>query len=143
MIKSFVRAVRAAQKHLQVLLLVSFIGAALVAPAATVAQNLGAAPATGQAVQGQTASQPEGVFLNAVNLGLHRDLSCRRRHRRCRNRVAVAERTQLAAVRDDRWGSDLRIRHPAADRVLHLARSGGGVRHTCRHHWSSERFSVS
>jgi len=67
MIKSFMRAVRAAQKHLQVLMLVSFIGAALVAPAASVAQNLGAAPATGQAVQGQTASQPEGAFLNAVN----------------------------------------------------------------------------
>src|ERR1700747_284669 len=67
MIKSFMRAVRAAQKHLQVLLLVSFIGAALVAPAASIAQNLGAAPATGQAVQGQTASQPEGAFLNLVN----------------------------------------------------------------------------
>ena len=66
-VEKFVRAVRAAQKHLQVLLLVSFIGAALVAPAASVAQNLGAAPATGQAVQGQTASQPEGAFLNAVN----------------------------------------------------------------------------
>jgi hypothetical protein len=36
MIKSFMRAVRAAQKHLQVLVLVSFIGAALVAPAVSV-----------------------------------------------------------------------------------------------------------
>src|SRR5437764_7772120 len=47
MIKSFMRAVRAAQRHLQVLMLVTFIGAALVAPAASVAQNLGTAPATG------------------------------------------------------------------------------------------------
>src|SRR5260370_28849567 len=67
MIKSFMRAVRAAQKHLQSLILVTFIGAALVASAVSVAQNLGNAPATGQAVQGQTASQPEGAFLNLVN----------------------------------------------------------------------------
>jgi hypothetical protein len=31
------------------------------------AQNLGTAPATGQAVQGQTAAQPEGTVLNLVN----------------------------------------------------------------------------
>src|SRR6266700_729003 len=31
------------------------------------AQNLWAAPATGQAVQGQTAAQPEGTVLNLVN----------------------------------------------------------------------------
>ncbi|MGH9511335.1 MAG: hypothetical protein ACRD2U_04290 [Terriglobales bacterium] len=31
------------------------------------AQNLGAAPATGRAVQGQTAAQPEGTVLNLVN----------------------------------------------------------------------------
>jgi hypothetical protein len=67
MIKSFVRAVRAVQKHLQALIFVTFIGASLVAPAASVAQNLGTTPATGQAVQGQTASQPEGAFLNLVN----------------------------------------------------------------------------
>ena len=67
MIKSFMRAVLVAQKHLQTLILVTFIGAALVAPAVSVAQNLGTAPATGQAVQGQTASQPEGAFLNLVN----------------------------------------------------------------------------
>src|ERR1700742_4272104 len=40
MIKSFMRAVLAAQKHLQALILVTFIGAALVASAASVAQNL-------------------------------------------------------------------------------------------------------
>jgi hypothetical protein len=31
------------------------------------AQNLGAAPQTNKAVQGQTATQPEGAFLNLVN----------------------------------------------------------------------------
>src|SRR5215469_15952408 len=33
----------------------------------THAQNLGQQPATGQAVQGQTAAQPEGTVLNLVN----------------------------------------------------------------------------
>ncbi len=37
------------------------------APLATYAQNLGTQPATGQAVQGQTAAQPEGAVLNLVN----------------------------------------------------------------------------
>lgn len=67
MIKWFMDAVRRAQKNLYALALVLFVGAALVAPAASVAQNLGTTPATGQAVQGQTAAQPEGAFLNAVN----------------------------------------------------------------------------
>jgi hypothetical protein len=67
MIKSFMRAVSASQRHLQELMLVIFIGAALVAPAASVAQNLGSTPATGKAVQGQTAAQPEGAILNVVN----------------------------------------------------------------------------
>jgi len=31
------------------------------------AQNLGAAPATNVAVQGQTGAQPEGAFLNFIN----------------------------------------------------------------------------
>jgi len=31
------------------------------------AQNLGAAPATNVAVQGRTAAQPEGAFLNFIN----------------------------------------------------------------------------
>jgi hypothetical protein len=31
------------------------------------AQNLGQSPQTGQAVQGQTAAQPEGTVLNLVN----------------------------------------------------------------------------
>jgi hypothetical protein len=67
MIKWFMDAVRRARKNLSALALVLFVGAALVAPAASVAQNLGTVPATGQAVQGQTAAQPEGAFLNAVN----------------------------------------------------------------------------
>jgi hypothetical protein len=71
MIKWFMQAVRRAQKNLYALALVPFVGAAVVAPAASVAQNLGTAPATGQAVQGQTAAQPEGVFLNAVNWALN------------------------------------------------------------------------
>jgi len=37
------------------------------APLASYAQNLGQQPATGQAVQGQTAAQPEGAVLNLVN----------------------------------------------------------------------------
>lgn len=36
-------------------------------PLLTYAQNLGQQPATGQAVQGQTAAQPEGTVLNLVN----------------------------------------------------------------------------
>ncbi|HVC48002.1 MAG TPA: hypothetical protein VND90_12205 [Terracidiphilus sp.] len=48
-------------------MLVSFIGAVLVAAAAMVTQNPETALATGHAVQGQAAAQPEGAFLNAVN----------------------------------------------------------------------------
>jgi hypothetical protein len=36
-------------------------------PLTSNAQNLGQQPATGQAVQGQTAAQPEGAVLNLVN----------------------------------------------------------------------------
>ena len=72
---TFLRYVRTAlgrrvahlSQSLRVALLVSFIGAACLTPAGVVAQNLGTAPATGRAVQGQTASQPEGAFLNVVN----------------------------------------------------------------------------
>ena len=39
----------------------------LVAPALSYGQNLGTAPATGQAVRGERADQPEGAFLNLVN----------------------------------------------------------------------------
>ncbi len=61
------RRVSAISKQAQLVLIVSFLGAVCLAPAGAVAQNLGTAPATGQAVQGQTASQPEGAFLNVVN----------------------------------------------------------------------------
>jgi len=37
------------------------------APLLASGQNLGGAPALNRAVQGETASQPEGAFLNAVN----------------------------------------------------------------------------
>ena len=37
------------------------------APLAVHAQNLGGQPALNKAVQGQTAAQPEGAFLNLVN----------------------------------------------------------------------------
>ena len=36
-------------------------------PLVSNAQNLGQSPQTGQAVQGQTAAQPEGTVLNLVN----------------------------------------------------------------------------
>lgn len=36
-------------------------------PALLLAQNLGGQPALNKAVQGQTAAQPEGAFLNLVN----------------------------------------------------------------------------
>src|SRR5580704_8748435 len=36
-------------------------------PLMTYAQNLGQQPATGKAVQGQTAAQPEGTVLNLVD----------------------------------------------------------------------------
>jgi hypothetical protein len=36
-------------------------------PSLVQAQNLGGTPATNKAVQGQTAAQPEGAFLNLVN----------------------------------------------------------------------------
>ena len=38
-----------------------------VSPVLLHAQNLGGAPALNKAVQGQTAAQPEGAFLNLVN----------------------------------------------------------------------------
>jgi len=67
MINSFMRAARILQGHLQAFVLVCIIGATALAPAVSVAQNLGNTPATGRAVQGQTAAQPEGAFLNLVN----------------------------------------------------------------------------
>jgi hypothetical protein len=39
----------------------------VIAQTVAIAQNLGAAPQTNVAVQGQTGAQPEGAFLNFVN----------------------------------------------------------------------------
>src|SRR5713101_4708691 len=52
---------RAATLLMAVLCLVVF------SQAVVLAQNLGAAPQTNVAVQGQTGAQPEGAFLNLVN----------------------------------------------------------------------------
>ena len=51
------------------ILLVYLLAATLIPLAAMVcqAQNLGGQPALNKAVQGQTAAQPEGAFLNLVN----------------------------------------------------------------------------
>ena len=51
--------------YLQVLALISVL-LQLSAPL-LLSQNLGAAPQVNKAVQGQSASQPEGAFLNLVN----------------------------------------------------------------------------
>ena len=56
----------AKQSRLTLLLALMVIGA-IGAPAAVVAQNLGQEPAIGVAVQGETAAQPEGTLLNAMN----------------------------------------------------------------------------
>lgn len=50
------------KKALVVLAITMLVGAQF-----TVPQNLGTAPATNVAVQGQTAAQPEGAFLNFIN----------------------------------------------------------------------------
>ena len=67
MINSFMRAARVFERNLQAFTLACIIGATALAPAVSIAQNLGNTPATGRAVQGQTAAQPEGAFLNLVN----------------------------------------------------------------------------
>lgn len=56
----------ARQARLTLYLALVIIGA-ICAPAAAVAQNLGQEPAVGVAVQGETAAQPEGTLLNAMN----------------------------------------------------------------------------
>jgi hypothetical protein len=56
--------------HRRQLLLASCVVALIliqILPVFAFAQNLGAAPALNKAVQGQTAAQPEGAFLNLVN----------------------------------------------------------------------------
>ena len=53
-------------KRIAVLFL-SFVVLTQIAPLAVYAQNLGGTPQVNKAVQGQTAAQPEGAFLNLVN----------------------------------------------------------------------------
>src|ERR1700678_1552738 len=53
------------QHHLALAFFVAIV--CLQLAAVCYAQNLGSSPATGQAVQGQTAAQPEGAMLNLVN----------------------------------------------------------------------------
>ena len=57
------------QSRYRQILLVYLLAAVLIPLSATVclAQNLGGQPALNKAVQGQTAAQPEGAFLNLVN----------------------------------------------------------------------------
>lgn len=49
------------------LLLIAVLCLVVSAQSIALAQNLGAAPQTNVAVQGQTGAQPEGAFLNLVN----------------------------------------------------------------------------
>ena len=54
------------KRRITPLLAIVFLGVATTNVVLT-AQNLGAAPQTNVAVQGQTGAQPEGAFLNLVN----------------------------------------------------------------------------
>ncbi|MCU1308515.1 MAG: hypothetical protein QOH70_83 [Blastocatellia bacterium] len=56
----------ATRRRLALLYLLAIVSLQL-SPLMSYAQNLGQQPATGQAVQGQTAAQPEGTVLNLVN----------------------------------------------------------------------------
>jgi hypothetical protein len=58
------RIVNKRRALLAVVLLTSLVQ---LSPIFASAQNLGGAPAVNKAVQGQTAAQPEGAFLNLVN----------------------------------------------------------------------------
>src|SRR5256885_15357078 len=57
---------RATRRRFALLYLLAIVSLQL-SPLMSYAQNLGQQPATGQAVQGQTAAQPEGTVLNLVN----------------------------------------------------------------------------
>lgn len=54
-------------QSMMLMLSLSFACAAVMTPATALAQNDGKTAAFGQAVQGQSAAQPEGAFLNAMN----------------------------------------------------------------------------
>ena len=57
---------RATRRRFALVYLLAIVSLQL-SPLMSYAQNLGQQPATGQAVQGQTAAQPEGTVLNLVN----------------------------------------------------------------------------
>jgi hypothetical protein len=57
---------RATRRRLALIYLLAIVSFQI-SPFMCYAQNLGQAPATGRAVQGQTAAQPEGTVLNLVN----------------------------------------------------------------------------
>ena len=57
---------RATRRQLALLYLLAIVSLQLFS-LMSYGQNLGQQPATGQAVQGQTAAQPEGTVLNLVN----------------------------------------------------------------------------
>jgi hypothetical protein len=54
-------------KHVRTGAVVLAVCLVVVCQSVALAQNLGAAPQTNVAVQGQTGAQPEGAFLNFVN----------------------------------------------------------------------------
>ena len=54
-------------KHVRIAATVLAVCLLVVCQSVAIAQNLGAAPQSNVAVQGQTGAQPEGAFLNFVN----------------------------------------------------------------------------
>jgi len=88
--------------------------------AAAMAQNLGSQPAVNKSVQGQTAAQPEGAFLNLVNWvgnviapvggALRGDGHCQ-----------LHPRTRRCPLGGDRCRASVGFRINAADRVLDFA----------------------
>src|ERR1022692_3443777 len=54
-------------KHIRIAATVLAVCLLVVCQSVALAQNLGAAPQTNVAVQGQTGAQPEGAFLNFIN----------------------------------------------------------------------------
>jgi hypothetical protein len=96
-------------------------------PFVTYAQNLGQQPATGQAVEGQTAAQPEGTVLNLVNWGRQRYLSGRCRTCRGDGRGLVFTRPQRGTLGGHGCGNARHIRTVACDRVLDSNGTAGVV----------------
>lgn len=61
----FLQSKKSPTRNVTLILLLIFL--IQLTPVLLQAQNLGGTPATNKAVQGQTAAQPEGAFLNVVN----------------------------------------------------------------------------